>query len=76
MELQSTRLYKKVSVQDFQKTQGGDEQAWLQTPAAKDLIEQEKSLALQSNLCKDRVSSTVDPIYRSTGHGNCHGRFN
>ena len=48
------RLHKRISIHNFQSTQGGTEQAWTLTPEAKKLFEQEEALLLESKIATEQ----------------------
>ena len=53
--MEHARLQKRISLRDFEQAQDGDEQAWLLTQAAKDLIEEERAWELRHKSCKKQA---------------------
>ncbi|KAL9099680.1 MAG: hypothetical protein Q9163_004854 [Psora crenata] len=58
-----SELNRKISLRDFQLETGGDEQAWIQTDKARELMEEAKSQALDQKLClrqAERLQSSAE----------------
>lgn len=50
-----TDLMRKISLRDFKTSTGGDEQAWMDTPEAKDLLTKMRSQNLEERLCEKQA---------------------
>ena len=63
--MEHTRLQKRISLQDFEQATAGDEQAWLLTQAAKDLVEEERAWNLRHKSCKKQAERlSIEPCDR------------
>lgn len=46
MQLEHTKLQRKLSIQEFSRTCGGKEQDWLKTTEVRELLKEERSTRL------------------------------